>query len=532
MQNEYRALAALQSGMCANEAPVTYSSVHTKTKPLLKLLGLLLFLFAALSAAKAADSSLPPIHDGYVSAAVLLNNPLSAYRLYSRYRDFVRTHPHQGTSYNNGRNPVQDPASELNWNEFKVRREVRAREEILEKRLASDDVKEPFPGVAIEYVSTLGEYDFAKHQFPLLAHPVFTEGSCAFMAYFRWPDELLYPNQKAGIGDLDINRANEPFGIPGLQFELDKGKRYAWKINTFAGGKANWVFNLVLAEERAETLANAFSEAKRNPEVIVRVYGRFREADFFLQTDTGYPTGVRFDLSSIEIFNALKPSELLMRHEVPTAAATTINLVSRDSEPLNKNGNTARPTTTNPISSGGDEAGTGKSTQTVAVQPYPSEDGAQALVAGKWVKLPTNGAKATANLFKALGGLLGKKKPADASPDKVGEVVFNGSNEIPNIGRDGTSIVYNGTIPPPPSSMVGIGYPEAEAITTTVGADGARRAPLYKVGEGAFGFGGYRLACTVEKVSETVHVLHVLASTPVGTYAVVFGNQSYEFQVR
>ncbi|MGC4071472.1 MAG: hypothetical protein QM760_02920 [Nibricoccus sp.] len=145
----------------------------------------------------------------------------------------------------------------------------------------------------------------------------------------------------------------------------------------------------------------------------------------------------------------------------------------------------------------------------------------------KWVPLPRNGGSTSQGIGGFAKGLFSKNKESD----KPALLTFKGNTPVPVVPGEDLALTFKGKLPSR-AKGVAADYPLIEAARTTAQENGTRTAPLERITSGFTGFGATRLAATIAQPIPDVLTLTFEDTLEPGTYAVLVGDDGYEFTVR
>lgn len=172
----------------------------------------------------------------------------------------------------------------------------------------------------------------------------------------------------------------------------------------------------------------------------------------------------------------------------------------------------------------------------------PDQQGAYALIEGKWVPLPRNNGRGRQSAGDIAGSLLGGffKPIADAGnpggsgqPEDVGEIIIDGTSPVPEVSGQ-MVIFFRGT---PEDFMVPKGipadYPVVEAAPLKTDEKGIRHARIYTIAPGFAGLSQSRTPGQIIPVAEDAIVYRTTTHLEPGLYCFAANNgKIYEVRVK
>ncbi|HQF39524.1 MAG TPA: hypothetical protein PK322_10445 [Opitutaceae bacterium] len=172
----------------------------------------------------------------------------------------------------------------------------------------------------------------------------------------------------------------------------------------------------------------------------------------------------------------------------------------------------------------------------------PDQQGAFALIEGKWVPLPRNNGRGRQSAGDIAGALFGGlfKPIADAGnpsaasqPEDVGEIIIDGTSPVPVVS--GQLIVFFRGTPEDFVQPKGLpaDYPLVEAAPLRVDEKGIRHARIYTIAPGLAGLAQSRTPGQILPVAEDAVVYRTTAYLEPGLYCFTAGNgKIYEVRVK
>lgn len=320
------------------------------------------------------------------------------------------------------------------------------------------------------------------------------------------------PNPKAGITGIS------PLAEAASMGDMDK-------IRVLLAAKADTEFKSVIAD-------GVFSN--RRPDEVAIASNRLEAARLIRDFRQRGTQALAWDRVSATAFAPTKTnakfSTLSEAESRPIFSGKAISTLDDLSAGIEGNHGEAVPQNTSTRGASGSAPST---TDALATPAFPSTNGAYALINGSWVLLPSNNGKPVVAPVAALGSLLGsivKLPEKTTGATMAANLTFNGTEPIPSAPKSGVTLCFIGRIPELPA---GAGdSPKAEVARTNSDKKGVRRAPMYNLGGGFMGFGRSRIDSVILDKGADVTVLMANADLEIGTYAVAFGAEVFEFTVQ
>lgn len=184
------------------------------------------------------------------------------------------------------------------------------------------------------------------------------------------------------------------------------------------------------------------------------------------------------------------------------------------------------------------DLGAASGRQPAAWPAWPRSPGVYVLAGGSWQPLPADRGR-TIPAAKAKGSRANNSDDP-TFPTKVGELVFEGRSQSPEVGGDSpVVVVYVGTITPPSDEKVRLhpdalsGYPGIELTPMRKALMGGKRtAELCRVTPEIAGFPATRVAGTFATPTDSITVFTTNTALPGGFYALLANGDAFEIQVK